>query len=256
MSAVRARREPASFRRCVVSEVEELSPRMLMIRLVGSELVGFTVDKPTASVRLLVPPSGEAELVLPTWNGNEFLDADGGRPTLRTFTPLRVDAGAGSLDLEIVRHGGGSVSSWAEQASPGDPAAISGPGRGYEVALEAPAFLLAGDETAIPAIAQLLGAIPAEIPVAVHIELTRPDAKLPLGEAANVSVHWHVAAPADAAGTRLIAAVRAAEIAPGTRIWAAGEAASVQAIRKHLFDDRAIPRGHASIRGYWKRRRS
>ena len=35
-------------------------------------------------------------------------------------------------------------------------------------------------------------------------------------------------------------------------MWAAGEAAAVQRIRKLLFDERGVPRSQATIRGYWK----
>ena len=53
-----------------------------------------------------------------------------------------------------------------------------------------------------------------------------------------------------------IAAVRSAELAPGTRVWVAGEAAAVQRVRRHLFEDQGLPRAQASVRGYWKHGRS
>ena len=133
-----------------------MSPRLVRATLTGPELEGFTVDLPAASVRLLLPTPGSSELVMPAWNGNEFLMPDGSRPTLRTFTPRRVDRGALELDVEIVVHGNGAASRWAAAAEPGARAAVSGPGRGYAIEPEAPAFLLAGDETALPAISQLL----------------------------------------------------------------------------------------------------
>jgi NADPH-dependent ferric siderophore reductase len=40
------------------------------------------------------------------------------------------------------------------------------------------------------------------------------------------------------------------------RVWAAGEAAAVQRIRRHLFQDRQLPRAQATVRGYWKHGRS
>jgi NADPH-dependent ferric siderophore reductase len=35
-------------------------------------------------------------------------------------------------------------------------------------------------------------------------------------------------------------------------VWAAGEAAAMQRIRRHLFDEREVPRAQATVRGYWK----
>ena len=117
---------------------------------------------------------------MPAWNGNEFLLPGGDRPTIRTLTPRRVDADELELDVEIVVHGNGIASRWAASATPGTRAAISGPGRGYTIDRDAPPFVLAGDETAIPAMSQLLELLPAETPVAVHVEVARPDARLAL----------------------------------------------------------------------------
>ena len=36
----------------------------------------------------------------------------------------------------------------------------------------------------------------------------------------------------------------------------AGEAAAVQRIRRHLFEDRGLTRAQATVRGYWKRGRA
>jgi NADPH-dependent ferric siderophore reductase len=179
---------------------------MVRVTLAGTELDGLTVQHPAASVRLLLPPPGTHDLVMPTWNGNEFLLPDGGRPIIRTFTPRRVDADALELDLEIVLHGSGMASDWAQSAAPGNSAAISGPGRGYVIDQSAPGFLLAGDETAIPAMSQLLEAMPDEIPVQVHVEIGDPDARLVLSERPGVTVEWHELAPGSPPGEALAAA--------------------------------------------------
>lgn len=248
---VRTRREPPRFRTVAVRRVEPLGSRLTRVTLGGAELAGLTVDQPAASVRLLLPAA--QELVIPAWNGNEFLLPDGRRPSIRTFTPRRVDPGALELDVEIVRHGAGAAAEWAAAARPGDPAAVSGPGRGYAVDRDAPAFLLAGDETAIPAISQLLETLPRATPVEVHVEVARPEGRLDLPEHAQSSVTWHDLPGGAPAGDALVAAVQSIELVTGTRVWAAGEAAAMQRIRRHLFEDRGFPRASATVRGYWKR---
>lgn len=252
---LRLRREPPRFRRVVVQSVESLTPRMTRVTFTGDgdELDGLMVDKPAASVRLLLPSPGTEELVLPTWNGNEFLLPDGRRPVIRTFTPRRAE---GVLELDFVVHGSGAASQWVQQAAPGAPAAVSGPGRGYEVDADARAFLLAGDESAIPAIGQVLEAVPAEVPVQVLVEVAHPDARLPLPRHPSATVSWHDLPPGSSPGDALVAAVIGADITPETRVWAAGEAAAVQRIRRHLFEERGVPRSHATVRGYWKHGRS
>lgn len=249
----RARREPPAFRPVVVRRVERLSPRMVRVTFAGPALGGLAVEEPAASVRLLLPSPGAPELPGPEWNGNEFLLPDGRRPTIRTFTPLRVDPQLLELDLDFVIHGRGAASGWAEAAAPGDEAAVSGPGRGYSVDPAAPALLLAGDETAIPAMRQLLESAPPGIPVRVHVEVADPAARLPLPDRPGASVEW-IDLPAGAApGDAILAAVRGSELVPGTRIWVAGEAAGVQRVRRHLFEERGVPRDQTTVRGYWKR---
>jgi NADPH-dependent ferric siderophore reductase len=257
MSAIaRLRREPPPFRRVVVRRTEHRSPRLVRVTIGGPELEGFAVDEPAASVRLLLPSPGAAELVVPTWHGNEFLLPDGSRPTIRTLTPRRWDPDALELDVEIVVHGGGVISGWAVGAGADDEVAVSGPGRGYAIDADASAFLLAGDETALPAISQLLEALPSAPPVAVHVEVAAAEARLDLPSHPGSTVEWHELRPGADPGDGLLAAVRSAELSPGTRVWVAGEAAGVQRVRRHLFDERGVERSQTTVRGYWKRGRA
>lgn len=248
----RTRRPPPPFRHAAVTAVVPLGPRLSRVTLAGPALAGFPVPDPAGSLRLLLPSPGAAGLEIPTWTGNEFLLGDGQRPALRTLTPLEIDSAGGRLEVAVVRHPGGVAGRWVDQAGPGDPVAISGPGRGYAVDPGAPGFLLAGDETAIPAIGQLLAAIPPTTPVAVHVEIATPDGAVPLPEHPAATVAWHVSVPDQPVGTALFAAVAGAAWRPGTRIWAAGEAAAVQRLRRLLFDERGVDRAEATIRGYWK----
>lgn len=233
-----------------VGAVQALSPRLVRVTLAGPELDGFTVDQPAASVRLLLPSPGSSQLVMPTWDGNEFLLPGGERPAIRTLTPRRLhDDG---LDVDIVLHGGGIASSWAARAEPGDEAAVSGPGRGFDVDPDVRSYLLAGDESAIPAISQLLEAIPDGTSIDVRVEVGDPDARLELPGHPGATVTWHDLDPDARVGDALVAAVESAEIADGTHVWVAGEAAAVQRIRKHLAGDRDLPRSRTTVRGYWK----
>lgn len=249
---LRVRREPPPFRRVSVRSVETLTPRMARVTLGGPELEGFVVDQPAASVRLLLPSPPTAELVIPAWNGNEFLLPDGTRPTIRTFTPRRVDVERLELVLDVVVHDGGAASTWAGNAGAGAPAAVSGPGRGYSIDPGATDFLLAGDETAIPAIAQLLEALPRGKQIRVIIEVADRAARLRLPRHPEATVEWCDLPPAAAPGTALLPAVQAAEIGPGSSVWAAGEAAAMHRVRRHLFGDRGLARANVTVRGYWK----
>ena len=250
--AARIRREPPAFRVVAVRRIESLTPYMTRVTFHGDALEGLAVDLPAASVRLLLPSSATRDLVLPEWNGNEFLLADGKRPVIRTFTPRRVDSGRFEIDLDVVIHEGGAVSAWIGSAAPGDAAAISGPGRGYAVDPDTTSFVLAGDETAIPAISQLLEAVPPAAAVSVVIEIRHLQARMELPRDGDVHVDWVQRSSADAPGEALLAAIRRTTIEPGAKVWVAGEAASLHRIRRHLFDERGLQRSNVTARGYWK----
>ena len=250
------RREPPPLQPVEVLERVERSPRLLRITLIGDGLKTLEVDQPAASVRLLVPGPGDDDLEMPTWDGNEFLRADGTRPLLRTFTPLRVDNDAGRMDLEIVRHDGGAVSGWAETVSPGDPAAVNGPGRGFDLPDGTTRLLLLGDETALPAVAQLMEWMPVEVEIEAHVEVVTDEAVVSMPDGSAVADHravtWHVCDPPGGALVELARSLTADDLPDTTHLWAAGEASAMQAIRNHLFDDLGLARSRATVRGYWK----
>ena len=223
------RRQPPAFQTADVSDRVLLSPRMMRVTLSG---VTFPTPEPAASCRVLLDPS-----VMPEWNGNEFLLPSGERPAIRTLTPrfVRED----SLDVDVVLHGDSPLTRWARTAA---TAAVAGFRRGYPVDLAAPGFVLAGDETALPAISQLLSVIPG--PVAAYVELAQADARQ-----LDLPIEW-----LEPGG--VLSRIQTLDLAPGTKVWVAGEAAAVQRVRKHLFEERALPRGDAWVRGYWRVGRS
>jgi NADPH-dependent ferric siderophore reductase len=246
------RREPPAFRRAEVARIERRNPFLMHVTFAGPELVGLEPGLPAASVRLLLPDAGPGDVVFPTWNGNEFLAADGSRPPLRTLTPLRLDAASDELDVDVVLHGEGALSDWAEAVTVGGRVAVSGTGRGYEIDAAASRFVLAGDESALPAIGTLLPALPATAAVVVLAAVRHPEARIDLPPHPAATVEWLVGPEP---GRALLAAVTEAEIDDGTRLWVAAEAEDVQRIRRHLFEARGVPRRHGTVRGYWKRGR-
>jgi len=256
MTEVPARREPPPFRLVTVARVAARSASLVRVTLAGPELEGLDPGLPAASVRLLLPRAGATEVVVPTWNGNEFLYDDGARPAIRTLTPLAFDAATLELDVEIVLHGDAPLSRWAASATPGTPAAVSGTGRGYAIDPHATSFLLAGDESAVPAIATLLPHLPAGASVRVLVEHRAEAEPVALPDHPGATVTWCALGADEPPGAALVAAVEAEELGPDVGVWAAGEAAAVQQIRTHLFEVVGLPRSQAVVRGYWKHGRA
>jgi NADPH-dependent ferric siderophore reductase len=240
----------------VVRRLEDRTPRLRRVTLSGPALAGLPEGLPAASVRLLLPHGDGVEL--PTWDGNEFRWADGTRPAIRTLTPRRTDTDGEDpeLDVEIVLHGSGALSSWATAAQPGSPVAVAGTGRGYTVDPDARDVVLAGDETALAAIAVLLEALPAAARVRVLVEVADPAGRVDLPTHPGATVSW-LDLPAGAPpGDALVAAVEGLDLDGAVRVWAAGEAAAVQRIRRLLFEQRGLTRSQAVVRGYWKHGRA
>lgn len=252
---VRVRREPPPFRHVRVVGVSHPAGSVVRVTVDGPDLDELIVDEPAASIRLLLPSTPGSALVIPSWNGNEFLLDDGTRPVIRTFTPIRSPGDQSALTLDIVTHEGGAASGWAVGAAIGDQAAISGPGRGYTPDPDASAFLLTGDESAVPAMTQLVSALAPRWPVDVGIEVRSPEAIRDLQDDRATTVDWRVLPAGDPPGSQQLAFIESASLGRGTRIWAAGEASAMQRIRQHLFKERGIDRSDTMIRGYWKRPR-
>ena len=243
----RIRREPPPFRRVVVMEAENVTGWLRRITIGGPELSGMETADPAASVRLLLP--GADGLVIPAWNGNEFLLPGGSRPILRTMTPRYQSAR--SLAIDVVLHEVGAASDWARTASIGSEVAVSGPGRGSAPDPGNGPLLIAGDQAAVPAVCQLLENLPARVRIDVLIETDHPDDPAPLPDRPDAAVRWLAHAGGTPPGTELVAAVEKADLTDGVRVWAAGEAAAMQRIRRHL-SERGVPRAHTTVRGYWK----
>lgn len=259
MSTIRGRREPPPFRPVTVARTEPRSPYLTRVTLTGDALEGLEVAEPAASVRLLLPRADTGALELPTWNGNEFLDADGNRPRIRTLTPLRFDPDALELDVEIVLHDDSPLTRWITGAGPGTVAAISGTGRGYDIDPDVSEFLLAGDETAVPAISTIVPELPADARVRVIVEVRDAQAQLDLPAHPHATIEW-VERPSGAAhGDAMVDALLSIDrgtLPDDVQVWVAGEAAAVQRIRRHLKDEVGLGRSQATVRGYWKHGRA
>lgn len=251
----RTRRPPPPFRRVAVRRTSALSPRLRRVVLGGPELDGMEPPEPAASVRLLLPPDDGEAIVMPTWTGNQFELPDGRRAPIRTFTPRHFDPEALELTIDVVLHERGAASDWARDAAPGDEVAVSGPGRGHLVDEAAAGHLLVGDETAIPALGQLLEALPDDVAVEVHVEVADGTARVDLPAHPGAEVTWHELGAGRPPGDAMAAAVEAIDSIPDA-VWIAGEAAAVQRLRKHLFEGRGMDRSSVTARGYWKHGRS
>ena len=256
VSQPRRRRKPP--RPVEVVSVSKITPRLLSVLVRGDALDGFRIDAPTSHVKVFLPAEGQDAPVLPEQTPDGPVPPEGAAPpVVRTYTPVRFDEASKTLELQFVLHGVGPASEWAERAKPGDKLAVAGPGGRFVLDETAAHWWLAADESAIPAVATLLEALPATATADVHIEVTdvddelAPDSLVKDG-AAKATVTWHHRRDPRAFGAELDAAARAAEIPDGARIWVACEAAAMRGIRRYFHDERGLPLSFLTTRGYWR----
>src|SRR5690606_10053710 len=112
-------------------------------------------------------------------------------PSTRTYSIRRFDLEGGQVWIDFVTHGDEGVAGpWAADAQPGDPVVLGGIGGGYAPDPEADWHLLAGDESAIPAIAAALEAMPADAVGTVFLEVQNESEHVELTIPEGIDVQW------------------------------------------------------------------
>lgn len=249
--AVERVRHTVQVRRLRVREVQQPSPQLVRVRFEGEALRGFVSASFDDHAKLMLPAQPGQPLVLPQPGAEGLVwPADGERPAMRDYTPRAFDADAGWLDIEFVLHGEGLASRWAESVRPGDEVGLGGPRGSFVVPTGFDWHLLVGDETALPAIARRLEELPANTAAIVIAETGDPRERRELRSAARLQTSW-VQAGDSAALARAVAALR---LPAGEGFaWAAGEAASMAAVREALVGGHGLDKSRVRASAYWKR---
>jgi NADPH-dependent ferric siderophore reductase len=177
----------------------------------------------------------------------KFMFADAaGEPVSRDYTPRHFSNEAGELTIEFAMHGEGKASDWARQAAVGDRAVIAGPRGSMIIPKDYDWHLLAGDATALPAIARRLGELPGTSRAVVMLMGDAGDRRA-LASKAQLDVRWVETAE------ELVDAVQAMPVPAGEGFaWAAGEAATMARLRAVLANDKGMPKEAMRIAAYWK----
>ena len=172
-------------------------------------------------------------------------------PVRRTYTIRSVDLEARSLAIDFVLHGDEGVAGpWAAAARPGDRLEMSAPGGAWAPSADA-ANVLLGDESALPAIAAALEAMPAEARGTALIEVHGAEDELPLAAPAGVEVRW-LHRGDEEAGLALTAAVGDLPRPSGpVEVFAHGERTAMKRLRAILQDDWGVERAALSLSAYW-----
>ncbi|PKZ41125.1 NADPH-dependent ferric siderophore reductase [Kytococcus schroeteri] len=245
-------RPPRPVRSARVDAVEWLTPEMVRVWLTGEGVGALPeLEHTDHYVKLLFPPAG-APYGHPV--DREKVQAEQPRewwPVTRTYTVRTVRNGRMALDF--VSHGDeGLAGPWAASAQPGDRITFLGPGGAWSPTPEAH-HLLAGDESAIPAVAAAMERIIATGGTAqVFVEVSTAEAVPELPEGEGIELH-RVLRDGTAHGHALAHAVRERGRLPeGVQVFVHGVAEMVKEMRRHLFVEHGLSKADVSISGYWR----
>ncbi|MCG8969797.1 siderophore-interacting protein [Streptomyces sp. CL12-4] len=250
--AERPGRRPRKPHTAQVVRTERLTPHMQRVVLGGEGLSAFSADTCTDHyVKLLFPAEG---VTYPEPFDMERIREEFPReqwPVTRTYTVRQWDAEHRELVLDFVIHGDeGLAGPWAKRVQPGETVRFMGPGGAYAPDPAADWHLFAGDESALPAIARSLEALPDGARAFAFVEVEGPQEEQKIDS--DVQVVWLHRGDRPM-GQALVEAVRGLDFPEGrVHAFVHGEAACVKELRKLLRVERGIPREDLSISGYWR----
>lgn len=323
------RDQPASrgFEVSVV-RARRLSPSFLRMTFTGPDLDEFAADGLDQRIKLVLPSAcgdrvDAARFTDPNWYEAWRALPDDQRNPMRTYTVRAVRPLDREVDVDVVLHGvqpgtvttrgcglaqligcacvaAGPAVRWCAAARPGDSIVLIGPNALYDgpsagiewnPPADATCLLLAGDETAAPAICAIVEQLAPGTRAHAYIEVPTGHDVLDLRVPDGVELRWLPRHPGDGEaaphGTLLAEAVRttagrlararSAGVDPedvdvddavlwdvpressapdGLYSWIAGEAGMVRELRRHLVRDIGVDRRAVAFMGYWRAGRS
>lgn len=245
---------PIGIRATEVVRVVAVGAGLLRVTLGGAGTEGFEAHSPDEHVKLIFPdPDGTLRLPEPKGAMLRWP-----RPALisREYTVRRYDPVAGEIDIDIAEHEGGLASDWARAVRPGDIMHVAGPPGGLIVPHTYDRYLLAGDITALPAIARRLEELPRSAKGWAFVEVVDAAQEIELSAPDGVEVRWlHRGDLPAGTGDALARAVTAVTVPEGERVyvWVAGEAGQIKPLRRWARDELRLDSADHDITGYWKR---
>jgi NADPH-dependent ferric siderophore reductase len=239
-----------------VASVADVTPSVRRVVLSGS---AGAVAAAGPTVNLLVPRVGDPA---PHWpsvarDGRIVWPLGAHGVSLRSYTARRQDPAAGELEIDFVLHGDGPAAAWAAASAPGALLGIAGAGTLGD--RSAAWLLLAGDETALPAISRILAAAPAPTAGIALLEVAGPAEEQELIAPTGVELRWlHRGGTPPGESTLLADAVAALDRPAGDDVfaWVAAESGAVRTIRADLRGRWGLGRIQHHAIGYWRRGRA
>ncbi|MCB7137983.1 siderophore-interacting protein [Cellulosimicrobium marinum] len=243
-----------------VVRTERVSPNVVRVTLGGEGMAHFTPMGFDQWFRLFLTRPDQDALRLPTrssgmWYVQYLATPKAQRPHVRSYTVRAVRPVQGELDVDFVVHGDeGPASRFALTAEPGERVGLLDQGIAYNPRVAHDWTLVVADETGMPAVAGICASLPDDARGLAIVEI--PDAadaqdfRVPAG----VELRWVVRGDHHAPPGRLaLETVEKADL-PSEPVYAyaVGESTLATGVRRHLVNDRGVPKTHIDFVGYWR----
>ena len=235
---------PPNFQICHVLSVSRVSANFLRVVLKCEDVTRLSSGAMHFS--LLIPPEGHP-VVWPTLNDRNRTVWPTGNEKLHraVYTFVDFDVDANSFSFDIYEHAGGRTTRWAQSALPGKVVGITGPGGGDIPVSDK--LLIAGDETALPAIRRILACAPKHTIGLTIIEVGDPSEIIPFACPAGVQIDWVVRTKDDGLWTKLS---QIKHVPKDTFVWVAAEREVVRTA-KDAFLKMGIDKAASYFSRYW-----
>jgi NADPH-dependent ferric siderophore reductase len=263
-----------------VVNTKRVTPNMMRVTLGGGELAQFTPAGYDKWFRLFLPRAGQDMLRLPTrtsglWYAEYLTTPKARRPWVRNYTVRAARPDLNEIDVDFVLHAG-------EDEAAGDTTEhVSGPGAGFAQAADRGMrvgildqgiaynprhahdwTLLVADESGLPAVAGICESLPDDARGVALIEVPTAGDEQEFRAPSGIEVRWVVRSDGDAhavPGQAALAELHELDLAGfGTDVYAftIGESALATGARRHLVNERGVPKTHVDFVGYWRHGRS
>jgi NADPH-dependent ferric siderophore reductase len=239
-----------------VASTEALTPSLVRVVFEGGDLAELVMPDATDTYinAAFRPASAPYDEVFDPQRLRET-HPDAEQPARRRYTVRAWDSDALRLTVDFVVHGDSGVAGpWAMHAEPGDALVFTGPSGSYRPHPAADWHLMVGDESAVPAIAASLEALPSGARAVVRLVCDGPEHEIELASPADVDLVWLHRRGDQRDDALLLAAVEAVDFGDGTPFgFVHGEADEIRAVRRHLLEERGLTRQDLSCSPYWRR---
>lgn len=258
---------PICLREFDVLRVSDVTPGMRRV-VVGGDAIGphvrDGVDLPAVhstgfddDVKVLLPDlqTGEFPFEVPKNTDQGRVDwTDGSFEHARTYTVREFDAEAREMTIDFVLHGTGLAATWARRVEAGSKVLIAGPKHSAALPRDTDWLLIAGDETALPAIGRCIEMLPAGFKATAVIEVAEPGHHQELATEGDVEFVWLYRSEADGESRMVEAVQNAAWRGERPYLWVAGETLGIKPLRRWAKNDVGLDKDRVEITGYWRHR--